>query len=74
MGSRSVNLSTMCGEMRIISFICQHKVMRKILEHLQIYEDKKQRAPPLKKKLIKEVELEPFDDGWPAYEELAFDR
>lgn len=37
------------GEMRSIRFIYQRKVIRKILEHLKIYEEKQQRGPPLKK-------------------------
>ena len=61
------------SEMKIISFIYQRQVIRKILEHLKIYEEKKQRAPPLKKTLAKEVELVPFNDGWPGYEEPSFE-
>ncbi|THB77399.1 MAG: hypothetical protein D6B25_07055 [Desulfobulbaceae bacterium] len=49
------------GEMKIVSFIYQHKVIRKILEHLKLYSPAeagrapivsqgKQRAPPLKNK------------------------
>lgn len=59
--------------MHIISFIYQHKVIKTILEYLQIYEEKKQRAPPLKKRLKREVELVPFDDDWPSYEEPVFE-
>ncbi len=44
-----------------------------ILDHLQVYEDKPQRAPPLKKLTIREVELVPFDDGWPGYEDPVFE-
>lgn len=33
------------GEMRMISFIYQRQVIRKILEHLKIHEDKPQRWP-----------------------------
>ena len=57
------------GEMRIIIFICEHQVIRKILVHLKIYEEKRQRAPPTKKTALKEVEMAPYDDGWPGYEE-----
>lgn len=57
------------GEMRIISFIYQRQVIWKILEHRKIYEDKPQRAPPQKKLVVREVEMVPFDDGWPGYEE-----
>ena len=58
--------------MRVISFLYQRQMIRKILERLKIYEGKKQRAPPLKKTQVKEVESVSFDDGWPDYEEPAF--
>ncbi|MFC1831219.1 hypothetical protein ACFL0S_04285 [Thermodesulfobacteriota bacterium] len=51
------------GEMRIIIFIYQYQVSKEILEHLKIYEEKKQRTPPTKKTAIKEVEILSFDDG-----------
>ena len=35
------------GEMRIISFIYKKSVIKKILTHLNVYEEKKQRAPPV---------------------------
>ena len=43
-------------------------VIRKILEHLGLWEDKipVERAPPA---LIREKSHEPYDDGWPQYEE-----
>ncbi|MBU0483224.1 MAG: transposase zinc-binding domain-containing protein [Proteobacteria bacterium] len=59
-----------CGsEMRIISFITGNKVIRKILEHLELWEERQpvERAPPM----IKERRYEPIDDGWPSYEESA---
>lgn len=61
------------GEIRVISFIYQHKVIRKILEYLKKYEEKPQRAPPMKEVLKKNVGLEPFDDDWPGYEEPVFE-
>lgn len=61
------------GEMRIISFIYQHQVIKKILKHLKIYEEKRQRAPPTKKAAIKEVEIVSYDDGWPGYKEAVFE-
>ncbi|MFC1831212.1 hypothetical protein ACFL0S_04245 [Thermodesulfobacteriota bacterium] len=60
------------GEMRIISFIYQHQVIKKILKHLKIYEEKRQRAPPTKKAAIKEVEIVSYDDGWPGSKEAVF--
>jgi hypothetical protein len=58
-----------CGnEMKIISFITKAEVIRKILEHLGVWEEKApvERAPP---DLIREKSCEPYDDGWPQYEE-----
>ena len=71
------------GEMKLISFIYQHKVIRKILEPLKLYSpattgrsaagsQEKQRAPPLKNVGIREVETVLFDDGWPGWEEPVF--
>jgi hypothetical protein len=52
--------------MKIISFIAksQADVIRKILEHLGLWE-KQIRPPPPEKN----IPCEPFDDGWPDYEE-----
>ena len=54
--------------MKIISFINETDVIRKILELLWLWEDKipVERAPPA---LIREKSHEPYDDGWPQYEE-----
>ncbi len=68
-----LNCPKCAGEMRVISFIYQRQVIRKIFEHLKIYEEKKQRAPPLKKAPVKEVELVSFNDGWPGYEDPVFE-
>ncbi len=38
-----------------------------------MYEGTPQRAPPVKAVVKKEIEIEPFDDGWPSYEEPAFE-
>ena len=59
----------MCGsEMKIISFINEPDVIRKILEHLRLWEEKTplERAPP---DLIPEKNYAPYDYGWPQYEE-----
>ena len=58
-----------CGsEMKIISFINEADVIRKILEHLGLWEELMpvERAPP---DPIHEKNSDPFDDGWPQYEE-----
>jgi len=59
------------AEMKIISFISksQSEVIRKILEHLGLWEEKI-RPPPSNNILPhKTITYEPFDDGWPGYEE-----
>ncbi|MCP3891739.1 MAG: hypothetical protein GY702_23150 [Desulfobulbaceae bacterium] len=62
------------GEMRIISFIYKKTVIKKILTHLNIFEEKKnQRAPPIVAPEYSEPEIIPYDDGWPEYDELVFD-
>ena len=59
------------GEMRIISFIYKKAVIRKILTHLSIFEEKKkQRAPPrFVPEYTKVPEVVSYDDGWPGYDE-----
>lgn len=71
------------GEMKIVSFIYQPRVIRKIREQLNLYcpaeaasspggRQERQRASPLENKGIREVESMPYDDGWPGYEEPVF--
>ncbi len=62
--------------MKIISFIYKRTVIKKILTHLNLYEEKgNQRAPPmLEMNYTERVELVPCDDGWPEYEEAFFER
>lgn len=65
-----------CGSlMKIISFIYERKVIRKILEHLGLSRNdktKRKRAPPVSPDIFKRI-IEPFDDGWQEYEEPSFD-
>ena len=60
-----------CGsEMRIISFITEGRVIRKILEHLNLWEGEERIRPPPSKPHSYPIHIhEPFDDGWPGYEE-----
>ncbi len=62
------------GEMRIISFIYKKTVIKKILTHLNIFEEKKnQRAPPRAAPEYPEPsEVVPYDDGWPGYDEPVY--
>ena len=69
------------GEMKIISFINEQSVIRKILEHLNLWNVAGQRAPPVRagppsptrnhQPPITEQspQHEIFDDGWPGFEE-----
>ena len=54
--------------MKIISSINEAVVIHKILEHLGLWEERSpaERAPP---NSIREKSYEPYDDGWPQYEE-----
>ncbi len=64
-----------CGSlMKIVSFIYERKVIKKILDHLGLYEDKpmRNRAPPVSRDFI-EIIIELYDDGWPDYEESFVD-
>ena len=68
------------GEMKIISFIVERKVIRRILVHLKLWDDpQRQRPPPSKKneqfsQVSKKnvLHYEPFDDGWGDYQEPFF--
>ncbi|MEA2115983.1 MAG: hypothetical protein U9P36_11470 [Thermodesulfobacteriota bacterium] len=60
--------------MKIISFINERPVIRKILEHLNLWEAQQwQRPPPAltgqQVPVWKIQQQELFDDGWPGYEE-----
>jgi hypothetical protein len=59
------------GEMKIVSFITEAAIIRRILEHLGLWTGKKQKAPAGRAppSLDREKRYEPFDDGWPQYEE-----
>jgi hypothetical protein len=62
------------GEMKIINFIYKRSVIKKILTHLNIFDRKKnQRAPPRSAPEYTEPEIISNDDGWPGYDEAAFD-
>ena len=63
------------GEMKIISFIYKRTVIKKILTVLNFYEEKgNQQAPPMPKEDYTErVEVVPYGDGWPGFEEKVLD-
>jgi hypothetical protein len=60
--------------MKIISFITEGQVIRKILDHLDLWEEQQERSPPeaaLQEKIPASLEVvyEPFVDGWWEYTE-----
>ena len=56
---------------KIISFITDPQVIRHILEHLGLWVQDSSRDPPSQEASHEngEIVYEPFDDGWPGYEE-----
>ncbi len=58
------------GEMKIISFITDPPVVRHILEYVGLWEQRPSRDPP-EKEFLPDIVYEPFDDGWPGYEEVC---
>lgn len=66
-------LCSHCGDlMKLNSFIYEKKVIIKILDHLELLkgtEPKRNRAPPVLVGTCRGTNIEPYDDGWPEYEE-----
>jgi len=62
------------GQMKIIAFITEEKLIRHILLHLGLWKNKPSRDPPVltKNKQIIELVYEPVFDDWPIYEEPYF--
>ena len=61
--------------MKTISFIYERKVIRKILDHLGVYNEdksKRKRALPAFPDFVERI-IEQYDDGWPDYKELFVD-
>ena len=63
------------AEMKLISFIYKKTVIKKILTHLELYDEQKnQRAPPVMvEEYTESVDTVPFDDGWPEYNEAVYE-
>ncbi len=69
-------LRTNCGgEMKLISFVYERAVIKKILFHLKLYlKPTKQRIPPVPSRRFSEsVRYLSYDNGWPGYEESVVD-
>ncbi len=60
------------AEMRIISFIDDFLIVRKILVHLGLWKDKQSRFPPDKVEPFMDLTYEPIDDGWSQSENISF--
>jgi hypothetical protein len=66
--------------MKIISFIAERKVIRKILTHLKLWPENEKRGSPHWPGKVgasptpqrQEKHYEPIDDGWPGYDEPVF--
>lgn len=61
--------------MKPLRFVYEKKVIKKIFEHLDIYEEvepKRKRGPPV---FVEQVDphTKPFDDGRPEYNEPCID-
>lgn len=61
------------GSMKILSFITEVSLIKKILTHLGLWKQKPSRDPPsLPEDGPAELVFEPFLDDWPPYEEPSF--
>lgn len=61
-----------CGaEMKIVSFITQAAVIRRILQHLNLWRESMTAARPPPTMVVSNdiAGYKPFDDGWAGYEE-----
>lgn len=61
--------------MKLVSFIYKRKIIKKMLEHLDLFKEdrpKRNRAPPVSGDFIERI-IELYDDGWPDYEEPFVD-
>ena len=56
------------GQMKVISFITEDFVIKQILKHLGLWQQKPSRSPPPPPK-AGELVYEPCHDDWPIYEE-----
>jgi hypothetical protein len=57
--------------MRLIIFICERIIIKKILNHLGLFKEdkpKQNKAPPVSRDFIERI-IELYDEGWPDYEE-----
>ena len=62
------------GQMKIVAFITEEKLIQHILVHLGLWKNKPSSDPPttVKNKQIIELAYGPVFDDWPIYEEPCF--
>lgn len=73
-------ICSMMAEMKILSFIVERKMIRKILTHLKIWPGNEIRGSPHWREKVgavpttatQEKHYEPVDDGWPGYNEPVY--
>lgn len=67
----SLHCGKCSGEMKIISFIYERAVIKKILVHLKLYSEPEQQweLVALAAEFFESVEHVSYDDGRPSYEE-----
>ena len=59
--------------MKVISIIKEASVIKKILQHLGLWEDKeKNKSPPETPAEIKDISYEPYQDDWGDGEAVNF--
>lgn len=52
------------SEMKIISFITEVNIIKKVLKYLKLWDDESSRAPPSLPDIPNEIVYVPVDDGW----------
>ncbi|MBU2646954.1 hypothetical protein KKI24_19760 [bacterium] len=50
--------------MKIISFITEVNIIKKVLKHLDLWNDESSRDPPVMPDIPSEIGYVPVDDGW----------
>jgi len=50
--------------MKIISFITEVNIIKKVLKYLKLWDDESSRAPPSLPDIPNEIVYVPVDDGW----------
>jgi len=64
-------LASLCRRNKVHQFHCRSSVIGQVLEHLGLWLQKPSKDPPSQEASHGngDIVYEPFDDGWPGYEE-----